>query len=131
MLISNSDNFNFLSIFHFLLHTDGYSYNLQRTKVIMADRQIMVEQKLKCDKAHWTNVKCDQRLVLYPLVRAINLQLGVNCTFSFGTGLFVEANYLIKDYIKALPIGEILIHDPRFPIHFDAITSGFISQSST
>lgn len=73
----------------------------------MAERKMMVEQKLKRDRFNWKNVSADHRLVLYPLVRATNAPLGVNCTFSFGTGLFVEANYLIRDYIKALPIGEI------------------------
>lgn len=79
---------------------------MQRTKGIMAERQSMVEQKLKRDKFHWNNVMCDQRLVLYPLVRAHSKQLGVKCTFSFGTGLFVEANYLIKEYLNALPMGK-------------------------
>lgn len=73
----------------------------------MTERKIMVEQKLKRDKSNWKNVTTEQRLVLYPLVRATSVSLGVNCTFSFGTGLFVEANYLIKDYIRALPISKI------------------------
>lgn len=75
----------------------------------MADRQITVEQKLRRDRYNWSNVKTDQRLVLYPLVRATSVPLGVNCTFSFGTGLFVEANYLIKEYINALPMSKMPI----------------------
>lgn len=84
----------------------------------MADRQITVQHKLQRDKSSWKNVMCDQRLVLYPLVRATSVPFGFNCTFSFGTGLFVEADYLIRDFINALPISENSICHFHDTMHF-------------
>lgn len=73
----------------------------------------------------------DWSSVLYPLVRATSVPLGVNCTFSFGTWLFVEANYLIKEYISALPMSKIAIypwHGRHWALTTIQITNVLISQ---
>lgn len=87
---------------------DDQSYKLQPPKTTLDERRGIVV--LALSKEHWKNVTYAQRQVVLPLVRATSVDLGVNFTFSFGNGLFVEATHLIRDYLNALPMGKYFVH---------------------
>lgn len=95
---------------------------MQRGRKTLNERKAFVEHALKQDRSRWKNVTSDHRLLRYPLVRATHIHHGMNCTFSFNTGLFVEASHLIKDYLNAWPLGETFIEEQGTQIHSAPLT---------
>lgn len=57
----------------------------------------------------WENIVGVNRYTLGPIIEAFDVASGVNCTFSFVNGIFVEASKRLREYIAALPISELTI----------------------
>lgn len=69
-----------------------------------------LEYSLRNFPSEWTNVdgSCDNRIGLYPVIKAVDARFGINCTFSFANGIFVEANKLLREFISALPMSKTI-----------------------
>lgn len=67
---------------------------------------MFLENELKKAPNTWMQVYCDNRNALHPVIKAVDGASGMNCTFSFGSGVRVEASKRLLEYNEVFPLSK-------------------------